>query len=186
MEIQGKKVLVVGTGKSGIGAASLLAKVGGAPVLFDSNERLDLEELRVRTEGIKNLEICLGTVPEKEKKEIALVVISPGVPVDAPMLAEYRERNVPIWGEIELAYAFAKGRVIAITGTNGKTTTTTLVGEIMDAYYDSVFVVGNIGNPYTDAALQTREDSVTVAEISSFQLETVHRCLGATLHLRVG
>ena len=174
MEIQGKKVLVVGTGKSGIGAAGLVAKVGGAPVLFDSNERLDLEELRVRTEGIKNLEICLGTVPEKEKKEIALVVISPGVPVDAPMLAEYRERNVPIWGEIELAYAFAKGRVIAITGTNGKTTTTTLVGEIMAAYYDSVFVVGNIGNPYTDAALQTREDSVTVAEISSFQLETIH------------
>lgn len=174
MEIQGKKVLVVGSGKSGIGAVRLLAREGALPVLFDSNERLDREEVRAKVNDVKDLEVLLGTVPDEVKDEIALVVISPGVPVDAPMLTEYREKDVPIWGEIELAYTFAKGRVIAITGTNGKTTTTTLVGEIMEAYFDSVFVVGNIGNPYTDAALLTGKDSVTVAEISSFQLETVH------------
>ena len=88
------------------------------------------------------------------------------------MLEEYRALSIPIWGEIELAYEFSRGKLIAITGTNGKTTTTTLVGQIMSAYFKSVYVVGNIGNPYTDIALDTKEDTVTVAEISSFQLET--------------
>lgn len=174
MEIQGKRVLVVGSGKSGIGAVSLLNAVGAVPVLFDGNEKLDPEEIRLRAGGRKDLDIYVGSVPEEEKKQIVLVVISPGVPVDAPFLTEYRERGIPVWGEIELAYTFARGKIAAITGTNGKTTTTTLVGQIMEAYYSSVFVVGNIGNPYTEAALLTREDSVTVAEISSFQLETIH------------
>lgn len=174
MELRGRKVLVVGSGKSGIGAAGLLSKVGAVPVLFDSNEKLDLEELKQKTKDIPELIVFLGKIPEEVEKEIILVVISPGVPVDSPMLKEYRERMIPVWGEIELAYTFAKGRIAAITGTNGKTTTTTLVGQIMAAYYESVFVVGNIGNPYTDVALCTREDTVTVAEISSFQLETIH------------
>ena len=82
-------------------------------------------------------------------------------------------QGLPIWGEIELAYVFGKGDVLAITGTNGKTTTTSLLGEIMKNYAQSSFVVGNIGNPYTSIALQTREDSVIVAEMSSFQLETI-------------
>lgn len=174
IKLQGKKVLVVGSGKSGLGAAGLLAKAGAVPVLFDGNEKLDPEEIRTKAGDIQNLKVYVGWMPEEEKGEIVLVVISPGVPVDAPMLSEYRQRGIPIWGEIELAYAFAKGRVAAITGTNGKTTTTTLVGQIMEAYYSSVFVVGNIGNPYTDVALSTHEDTVTVAEISSFQLETIH------------
>ena len=174
MEIQGKKVLVVGSGKSGIGAAHLLGEIGAYPVLFDGNEKLSAEEIKQKAGYISGLEVLIGNVPEEIKKEIALVVISPGVPVDAPMLTDYRERNIPIWGEIELAYVFSKGKVAAITGTNGKTTTTTLVGEIMAAYYDSVYVVGNIGNPYTDVALKAKEDAVTVAEISSFQLETIH------------
>ncbi len=139
-----------------------------------------MTELREKTGDVPGLEIVLGELDEEKKKEIGLVVISPGVPIDAPMLEEYRSKNIPIWGEIELAYAFAQGNVIAITGTNGKTTTTTLVGQIMKAYFDSVYVVGNIGNPYTDIALQTKPETVTVAEISSFQLETVH-----TFHPRV-
>ena len=180
MELKGQKVLVVGSGKSGIGAARLLGKAGALPVLFDSNEKLDMTELKEKTGDVPGLEIVLGELDEEKKKEIGLVVISPGVPIDAPMLEEYRSKNIPIWGEIELAYAFAQGNVIAITGTNGKTTTTTLVGQIMKAYFDSVYVVGNIGNPYTDIALQTKPETVTVAEISSFQLETVH-----TFHPRV-
>ncbi len=174
MEIQGKKVLVVGSGKSGIGASRLLGSLGAYPVLFDGNDKQNEEEIRQRAGQIPGLTILLGSVPEEIKKEIALVVISPGVPVDAPMLEEYRALRIPIWGEIELAYAYAKGSVVAITGTNGKTTTTTLVGQIMEAYYRSIYVVGNIGNPYTEIALETKDETVTVAEISSFQLETIH------------
>ncbi len=169
-----KKVLVVGSGKSGIGAARLLAKLGARPVLFDGNEKLKADQVMEKAGQIPGLKVLIGSVPEEEKKEFVLVVISPGVPVDAPMLEEYRKLSVPIWGEIELAYAFSRGKVAAITGTNGKTTTTTLVGQIMEAFYDSVYVVGNIGNPYTDIALITKEETVTVAEISSFQLETTH------------
>lgn len=102
-----------------------------------------------------------------------LTVLSPGVPVDADFVVYMKEHGMHVWGEIELAYHFAKGSVIAITGTNGKTTTTSLVGQIMQAHYDSVYIVGNIGNPYTDAAPLMREDTVSVAEISSFQLETI-------------
>lgn len=172
--ILNKKVLVVGSGKSGIGAARLLGKLGAKPVLFDGNEKLDAAEIKEKAGQIPGLKVLIGSVPEEEKKEFALVVISPGVPVDAPMLEDYRALHIPIWGEIELAYAFSRGKVVAITGTNGKTTTTTLVGQIMKAYFESVYVVGNIGNPYTEIALDTKEETVTVAEISSFQLETTH------------
>lgn len=174
MDLRNRKVLVVGSGKSGIGAAGLLGAVGAKPVLFDGNEKLDRREVEEKAGPIPGLEVRIGELPEEEKKEISLVVISPGVPVDAPMLEEYRERNIPIWGEIELAYTLGKGRVVAITGTNGKTTTTTLVGEILGAFYESVYVVGNIGNPYTGEVLSMKENSVTAAEISSFQLETIH------------
>ncbi|NBJ93431.1 UDP-N-acetylmuramoyl-L-alanine--D-glutamate ligase [Parablautia muri] len=177
MELQGKKVLVVGSGKSGIGASRLLGRCGAFPVLFDSNEKLDKKELIEKIEKageIPGLTLWIGSLSEDMKREIALVVISPGVPIDAPLLEEYKNRNIPIWGEIELAYAFAKGKIAAITGTNGKTTTTTLTGQILSAYYVSVHVVGNIGNPYTDIALDTGKESMTVAEISSFQLETTH------------
>lgn len=172
--MKNKKVLVVGTGKSGIGAAKLLGAEGAYPILFDENTELSIEALKEKVGEIPGLQIALGEVPSQLQAEISLVVISPGVPIDAPILEDYRKRNIPVWGEIELAYAYAKGKVIAITGTNGKTTTTTLVGEIMKAYFDSVFVAGNIGNPYTDIAEATGEDTVTVAEISSFQLETIH------------
>lgn len=105
--------------------------------------------------------------------DVPLAVLSPGVPVDADFVVYMKAHNIHIWGEIELAYQFAKGSVIAITGTNGKTTTTSLVGQIMQEYFDSVYIVGNIGNPYTEAAPLMREDTVSVAEISSFQLETI-------------
>lgn len=174
MDLQNKKVLVVGTGISGIGAYELLKQIGANPVLFDGNENLNIEELKIKQPQIKDAEVILQTVPKELMAELVLAVFSPGVPTDTPFADSFRACGIPIWGEIELAYTFAKGKVAAITGTNGKTTTTTLVGDIMKAYYDSVFVVGNIGNPYTVEALKTTENSVTVAEISSFQLETVH------------
>ena len=100
--------------------------------------------------------------------------MSPGVPLDIPAVQKLKDAGIPVWGEVELAYRMGAGTVLAITGTNGKTTTTALLGEIMKAYAESVFVVGNIGNAYTGASLEMKDDSYTVAEISSFQLESTH------------
>lgn len=117
----------------------------------------------------------IGSLPEALKQSVELVVLSPGVPTDTEFVEDFRKRGVNIWGEIELAYEIGKGTVIGITGTNGKTTTTSLVGAIMAAHCKDVNVVGNIGNPYTLTAPDSTEETVTVAEISSFQLETVER-----------
>ncbi|MCQ4691339.1 Mur ligase family protein, partial [Clostridium sp. SL.3.18] len=102
-----------------------------------------------------------------------MVILSPGVPTDLPVVVEMRKRGIQVSGEVELAYAFGKGDVLAITGTNGKTTTTSLLGEIMKNYQDNVYMVGNIGNPYTAVAGQMNENTITVAEMSSFQLESI-------------
>lgn len=174
MDLQGKYILVAGCGVSGIAAAQLLHRVGAKPVLFDTNEALKEEEVRARLSEDCEALIAIGKVDDEIEDKLELVVLSPGIPVDADFVEVFREKGLPIWGEIELAYQFAKGGLVAITGTNGKTTTTALVGQIMQAYFDSVFVVGNIGNAYTKEALNTVEESVTVAEISSFQLETVY------------
>ena len=108
------------------------------------------------------------------------------VPTDIPVVEGFKKRGILVWGEIELAYRLSKGGVVAITGTNVKTTTTTLVGKLMKNYFDSVFVVGNIGNPYTEAAKEMVDETVTVAEISSFQLETIeefHPVVSAILNI---
>lgn len=174
MDLSGKKVIVVGTGISGIGAVKLLCEVGAAVVLYDGNDKLDEQEIRSRfPEGV-DADIVLGELSEELLKGTDLAVISPGVPIDSPVVLEFNGAGVPVWGEIELAYNYEKGVVAAITGTNGKTTTTTLVGEIIKAWGKETFVVGNIGNSYTAEVLKTNSESVTVAEISSFQLETVH------------
>ena len=173
-----EKVLVVGTGKSGIAATQLLLRTGKMPVLFDSNAELDKDEilgkLSLSGDEKKQVEIVLGDLTEEEKKALSGVVLSPGVPTDTEFVNDLRNRGLLISGEIELAFEQEKGAVLDITGTNGKTTTTTLLGEIMKATGKKTFVVGNIGNPYTLEAEKTDADSVTVAEISSFQLETIH------------
>ena len=172
MDLKGKKILIVGTGISGIGAATLLYKAGACPILFDENDTVSIEDIRKKlAEGV-HCDIITKTLPDEVLAELALVVLSPGVPTDTPFVERFRDAGITIWGEVELGYAFSKGKVVAITGTNGKTTTTALTGKIMQDYYQSVFVVGNIGNPYTLEALDTVDDTVTVAEISSFQLET--------------
>ncbi len=173
MELQGKRVLVFGTGKSGIGAADLLGAVGALPILYDGNEKTDKEAVLHKTEGNYPLEIYTGTLPEEVQKQLELVVLSPGVPTDLPLVKRFYEQGLPVWGEVELAYRTGKGEVLAITGTNGKTTTTALLGKIMADARESVYVVGNIGTPYTSMSLKMQEDTVTVAEISSFQLETI-------------
>ena len=173
MEVTGKKVLVFGSGKSGIGAAGLLEKRGAATILYDGNEKIDMEEMKARLGEKSSVQIVLGEFPETLLDDLNIVVMSPGVPTDLPVVNRMRERKIPVIGEIELAFMLGKGDVLAITGTNGKTTTTALLGEIMKNAKSSVFVVGNIGNPYTQIVDQTGEDSVIVAEMSSFQLESI-------------
>lgn len=173
MDLKEKKVLVFGSGKSGIGAADLLGAEGARPVIYDGNEKTDKEQVLGKTTGTYPVEFYAGELPEEVLDSLDLVVLSPGVPTDLPLVKRFYEIGLPVWGEVELAYRTGKGRVLAITGTNGKTTTTALLGKIMKDACPSVFVVGNIGMPYTSKAREMQENSVTVAEISSFQLETI-------------
>lgn len=173
MDLSGKSVLVFGTGVSGIGAADLLEKVRAKVILYDGNEKLTEESVRAKLPEGSAARIVIGELPEETLKELDLAVLSPGVPTDLPLVTRIRAAGIPIWGEVELAYQNSRGDVLAVTGTNGKTTTTSLAGAIMKACRPSVYIVGNIGNPYTEAALQMTDESVAVAEISSFQLETI-------------
>ena len=181
MELNGKKVLVFGSGISGEAAARLLLGEGAQVVLYDGNDKLDRKEILGKTgaaEEGREMQVILGTLDEEHARDmlsgVELAVLSPGVPTDLPLVEMMKEMGIPVWGEIELAYTTGRGDVLAITGTNGKTTTTTLLGEIMKNYTESTFVVGNIGNPYTSIVTQTTDHSVIVAEMSSFQLETIH------------
>lgn len=173
MDWKQTKVLVIGTGISGTSAVSLLKRLGADVVLFDANANLKEQDVRKKLVPGSRAEIVLGEFPDERLAELDLVVPSPGVPLDIPMMTAVKQKNIPIWGEIELGYRCSRGKVAAITGTNGKTTTTTLVGQIMKNYRENTFVVGNIGLPYADVATEMTEDSITVAEISSFMLESI-------------
>ncbi len=184
--------MVAGSGISGISAARMLLRKGYQVLLFDTRVTGGDEEQKNKDELIKkvfdgqeDLEDAKGLLsiefsPGKpldcayfEDRNIDICVMSPGIPQEN-IFAD-GERNVKVIGEVELAYRFSKGKLAAITGTNGKTTTTTLVGEIFKAWRGNAFVVGNIGNPYTSEALKMKDDSYTVAEISSFMLETTDK-----------
>ena len=175
MELTKKCVLVFGTGISGIGAAHLLLAKGAEVILYDGNTEKDKEALLAEFPAGSKVRIVLGELPEAEMEQLDLVVMSPGVPCDLPVVLAMKGKGIRIWGEVELAYECGKGDVLAVTGTNGKTTTTSLLGAIMQAYHPEVYIVGNIGNPYTEAAPKMTDDAVTVAEISSFQLETIEK-----------
>ena len=174
-----KKILVAGAGKSGICATELLVRNGESVILFDENKKGQLDEKTVLDKlneiDTTKVEVCLGELSDEIILECELMVISPGIPTDLDFVKKARSAGLLVWSEIELAYHYEKGVVAAITGTNGKTTTTSLVGEIMKAYNEKTFVVGNIGIPYTKLADCTDDTSVTVAEISSFQLETIEK-----------
>lgn len=183
-----KNYLVIGSGISGIGSVKLLEHMGENVTLYDSSETLTAEEIRAKLPADSRAVCIAGELPAEVLEATDAVVLSPGVPTDIPLVKKLREMGARIMGEIELGYQEEKGRVIAVTGTNGKTTTTTLVGEIMKAWLgeEKVFVVGNIGNAYTSECLKTGKETVTVGEISSFQLETVcdfHPAVSAILNI---
>lgn len=173
MELDGKKVLVIGAARSGVAAARFLAARGALVVLNDRKEFIDWsnEALALKGEGV--VKLLAGDVPSWLLDQIELVVVSPGVPSKS-IPVRYAERaGAEVIGEVELAWRFLRGRVVGITGTNGKTTTTTLVGELLRDAGIPVQVGGNIGTPLVSLVDSSREDGWTIAELSSYQLETV-------------
>ncbi len=172
MELNGKRVLVVGLGKSGV-ASALFLKSHGARVAVSDTKSGD--ELRNEIPVLLDHGITVETGGHGERtfRGQDLIVVSPGVPVDAPPLVQARSLGESVIGEIELAAQFLPGPIVAITGSNGKTTTTTLTGEIMAAAGFSTLVGGNIGTPAISLAEKARPDTVIVLEVSSFQLETI-------------
>ena len=172
MELNGKRVLVVGLGKSGV-ASALFLKAHGAHVTVSDTKSGD--ELRNEIPVLLDHGITVETGGHGDRtfRGQDLIVVSPGVPVDAPPLVQARALGEAVIGEIELAAQFLPGPIVAITGSNGKTTTTTLTGEIMTAAGFPALVGGNIGTPAISLAERAKPETVIVLEISSFQLETI-------------
>jgi UDP-N-acetylmuramoylalanine--D-glutamate ligase len=172
MELKDKRVLVVGLGKSGV-ASALFLKAHGARVTVSDNKSGD--ELRNEIPALLDHGITVETGGHGERtfREQDLIVVSPGVPVDAPMLQQARSLGEAVIGEIELAARFLRGPIVAITGSNGKTTTTALTGEIMTAGGLPTLVGGNIGTPAISLVERDKPATVIVLEVSSFQLETI-------------
>jgi UDP-N-acetylmuramoylalanine--D-glutamate ligase len=172
MDLEGKKTLVLGAGKSGVAAAKFLAARGAIVALHD---RRPVAEWTEEARSLKSEKIGLidGQIPSWLLDQIDLVVISPGVPTKTVPARYVDRKDGEVIGEVELAYRFLKGRIVGITGSNGKTTTTTLIGELLKNSGLSVQVGGNIGTPLLDLVETAREDGWTVCELSSFQLETI-------------
>lgn len=167
-----RKFLIVGAGRSGICCAKMLMETGDDFVIYDGNINLDKKATEEKI-GRSGITFILDKITEKDFEGIDVCAVSPGVPYNSPVLTMAREKGIPLWSEIELAYRYDKGDIIAITGTNGKTTTTSLVYEIVKAHNERTLLVGNIEIPYTGLALTSEKGGATVAEISSFQLETM-------------
>ena len=172
MELKDKRVLVVGLGKSGV-ASALFLKAHGARVTVSDTKSGD--ELRNEIPVLLDHGVTVETGGHGERlfRGQDLIVVSPGVPVDAPLLAQARSLGEAVIGEIELAAQFLPGPIVAITGSNGKTTTTTLTGEILAAGGLPTLVGGNIGTPAISLAERAKPETVIVLEVSSFQLETI-------------
>ncbi len=168
-----EKYLIVGAGRSGICSAQLLEASGKDYVIFDGNEQLDKKAVLEKIGTDRVVEFFLGDVSEAQLEGISVCVVSPGVPLETDIMKKVCRCKIPVWSEIELAYIYDKGEVIGITGTNGKTTTTSLTYEIVKAYNKNTLLVGNIEIPYTGRVGDSVSGGATVAEISSFQLETM-------------
>ncbi|MCL1863913.1 MAG: UDP-N-acetylmuramoyl-L-alanine--D-glutamate ligase [Defluviitaleaceae bacterium] len=166
---RGKKVLVCGMARSGQAAALVLRQLGAFVTANDLKTNIDWEY----DPADKGISLRLGEKPDDFITEFDLVVISPGISMYAPFVKKAEEMHIPVCGEAELAYRLCPCPVIAITGTNGKTTVTTLVGEILKRHNPKTVIAGNIGIPLTSLIKGLTEEHIVVAEISSFQLETI-------------
>ncbi|MGE0404982.1 MAG: UDP-N-acetylmuramoyl-L-alanine--D-glutamate ligase [Candidatus Korobacteraceae bacterium] len=174
MDLRGKRVLVAGLGRSGVAAALFLQEHGARVTVSDSKSQ---EHLREEIPHLLDagIEVETGGHGERTFQQQDLIVLSPGIPLSVPQLAHARHDGIPVIGEVELASRFLRGRIIGITGSNGKTTTTALTGEILAASDRPTLVGGNIGTPAISLAASSTRDGWNVLEISSFQLETIER-----------
>lgn len=162
--LENKRVLVVGYGKSGQEVSNLVNYLGGEVVVYDEGTNIQVYDY------IKEV---YNNVEDIDFSKIDLTVLSPGVPLDKEVVKKSFKNRVETIGEVELAYRYSQGEIIGITGTNGKTTTTTLIGKILKENNSNSFVVGNIGTPFTKMCTDLNEESKTVIELSSYQLETI-------------
>ena len=173
MKLSGRKALVLGAGKSGVASARFLTERGATVALHDKKPVEAWSDQARTLKETKNIGLVSGEIPSWLLDQIDLVVISPGVPTNT-IPARYVDRmDGEVIGEVELAYRFMKGRIVGITGSNGKTTTTTLIGELLKSSGIKTQVGGNIGTPLLTLAESSTDDGWTVVELSSFQLETI-------------
>lgn len=185
MEYNGKKALVCGMARSGIAAAKLLNRLGARVTLQDMKKREEISADVLALEG-EGIVLYTGANPDEIACAQDLIVLSPGIPCDLPFIAAAEEAGIEVISEVELAYRLTPCPITAITGTNGKTTTTTLTGEIMKTAYSGTAVVGNIGIPYSEEVGRLTEKDWVVAEISSFQMEKAkefHPHISAVLNI---
>ncbi len=168
-DYRARRILVIGLSRSGVAAVRLL-RAHGARVV--ANDRRPLSELESQIVGL-DAEIVAGSHPSALASEVDLIVVSPGVPLDNPILVQARERSVPIWSELELGYRHLLGTVIAVTGTKGKSTTATLIRDILERGGRDARLVGNIGAPISAALDDSSAETLFVVEASSFQLATI-------------
>ena len=185
MEYNGKKALVCGMARSGIAAAKLLNRLGARVTLQDMKKREEISADVLALEG-EGIVLYTGANPDEIACAQDLIVLSPGIPCDLPFIAAAAEAGIEVISEVELAYRLTPCPITAITGTNGKTTTTTLTGEIMKTAYSGTAVVGNIGVPYSEEVERLTEKDWVVAEISSFQMEKAkefHPHISAVLNI---
>lgn len=171
-DVEKKNILVLGAGKSGLAAADFLQKRGALVTLTDAKpaEQLDSGILKLARRGVR---LAVGTKSGPDLKGYDYAVISPGIPLTIPLVQGIKSLNIPLIGELELAFRFSPAPMVAVTGTNGKTTTTALVGQIFQDAGLPVFVGGNIGTPLAAGLDGVSSDHTVVAEVSSFQLETI-------------
>jgi UDP-N-acetylmuramoylalanine--D-glutamate ligase len=173
VQVEGRKALVLGAGKSGIESARFLAARGATVALHDRKPTEDWSEPAKALKGANGVGLISGDIPSWLLDQIDLVVISPGVPTNSIPARYVHRKDGEVIGEVELAYRFMKGRIVGITGSNGKTTTTALIGELLKNAGIPTQVGGNIGTPLLSLTETSQDDGWTVAELSSFQLETI-------------
>lgn len=171
--MQGKKVMILGMARSGVAAAGLLAEKGALVRINDLKTREQLGETLDALKDFDNIEWRLGEKPDDLLSGMDMLVISPGVPIESPIVKKAEALGVEVIGEVELSSRLSQGMLVSITGTNGKTTTTALTGEIFKESGARTYVVGNIGYPFAAVAGGTRPGDVVVCEVSSFQMESV-------------
>lgn len=173
MDLKNKKITIIGAVRSGVGAAKLIKKVDGIPFVSDMADEKLLKEFvdELREE---NIEFETGGHTDRVY-DCEMMVVSPGVPNDAPLLINARKNHISLISEVELSYRYCKGNIIAITGTNGKTTTTSLCGHVFNQCGRNTFVAGNIGLAFSEIALDVEENEFVALEVSSFQLDLIDK-----------